>query len=104
LVPYTYIETITGSGRFKASVTEGMSPPALRKAGVHRMPRYRIYLRNADQQIISHADADCANEIEACVLAESLLQPGQQAEIWEGLRRVRLVSLNTTSDRNRLIN
>lgn len=104
MAPYTYIETITGSGRFKASVTEGMSPPALRKAGVHRMPRYRIYLRNADEQIVSHADTDCASDSEACVLAESLLQPGQQAEIWQGLRRVRLVSLYTASDRNRLIN
>jgi len=60
--------------------------------------------RNADEQIVSHADTDCANDSEACVLAESLLQPGQQAEIWQGLRRVRLVSLYTGSDRNRLIN
>jgi len=68
------------------------------------MPRYRIYLRNADEQIVSHADTDCANDCEVCVLAESLLGPGEQAEIWEGLRRVRLVSLYTALDRHRFIN
>lgn len=68
------------------------------------MPRYRVYLRNAEEHIVSWADTECADDREVCVLAESLLEAGEQAEIWHGPRRVRLVMLYTTSDQQRLIN
>jgi hypothetical protein len=58
------------------------------------MVRYRIYLRDAEGRIMSHADADCASDREACVLAESLIEPGEQAEVWHGVRRVQLIGLS----------
>jgi len=68
------------------------------------MVRYRIYLRDAEGRIMSHADADCASDREACVLAESLIEPGEQAEVWHGVRRVQLIGLSRSMERPRFMN
>lgn len=68
------------------------------------MARYRIYLRDHDEQIITHAHADCASDREAYMVAESLVEPGEQAEVWDGLRRVWPVGLSMATDRYRFIN
>ncbi len=68
------------------------------------MVRYRIYLRDAEGQIMSHADADCASDREACVIAESLIEPGEQAEVWHSVRRVQLIGLSKSTERPRFMN
>lgn len=68
------------------------------------MVRYRIYLRDAEGRIMSHADADCANDREVCIVAESLIEPGEQAEVWQGVRRVQLIGLSKGTERPRLMN
>ena len=68
------------------------------------MIRYRIYLRDAEGRIGSHADADCASDREACIVAESLIEPGEQAEVWQGVRRVQLIGLSKGKERPRFIN
>ncbi len=68
------------------------------------MARYRIYLRGIDEQIISHGDTDCATDHEACIIAASLIEPGQQAEIWHGARRVHLIGLAMLAEQHRTIN
>ncbi len=68
------------------------------------MASYRIYLKDRDDLIVSHANTDCATDIEACIIAESLIEPGWQAEIWTGLRRVQVIDLSMASDRYRFIN
>ena len=68
------------------------------------MARYRIYLRDKDGVIMSHADSECASDREACMVAGSLIEPGEQAEVWNGLRRVRLIGISILSDRRRSIN
>jgi len=64
------------------------------------MARYRIYLRDIDEQIISHGDTDH----EACIIAESLIEPGQQAKIWIGMRRVYRIDVTRTAKRYRSLN
>lgn len=49
------------------------------------MARYWVYLRNSDEQIITHANADCASDREPNMIAESLIGPGEQAEFRDGL-------------------
>jgi len=68
------------------------------------MVRYRIYLRDAEGRIMSYADADCASDHEACVLAESLIEPGEQAEVWRGVRRVQLIGFSKGTERPRFRN
>lgn len=68
------------------------------------MPRYRIYLRDTDEQIISHGTAECTCDHEACVVAANLIEPGEQAEVWDGLRRVHLIGLTTIAECYRSIN
>ena len=68
------------------------------------MARYRIYLRDEAGMIMSDAECDCANDREACMIAESLIEPGEQAEVWDGLRRVRLIGISILSDQHRSIN
>lgn len=68
------------------------------------MASYRIYLKDPDDLIVSHADADCATDFEACIIAEILIEPGGQAEVWMGLRRVQVIGLSMASDRSRFIN
>jgi len=68
------------------------------------MARYRIYLRGSDEQIISHGDTDCATDHEACIVAASLIEPGEQAEIWHGARRVHLIGLAMLAEQHRTIN
>ncbi len=68
------------------------------------MVRYRIYLRDAEGRIMSHTDADCASDREACVLAKSLIKPGEQAEVWRGVRRVQLIGLSKGTERPRFMN
>jgi len=68
------------------------------------MARYRIYLRDRNELIVSHADADCDTDREACVLAEHLIERDGQAEVWAGLRRVRPLGLSTATDRRQSIN
>jgi len=65
--------------------------------------RYRIYLRDTDEQIISHGDTDCATDREACMIAESLIEPGEQAEVWDGMRRVYLIGVTGTAKRHQSI-
>lgn len=79
-----------------------MLPPC--PAGARGLAQYRIYLKNNDEQIITHANADCASDREACMVAESLIEPGEQVEVWNGLRRVWPVGLSIASDRFRFIN
>ncbi len=68
------------------------------------MVRYRVYLRDAKGRIMSRADADCASDREACILAESLIEPGEQAEIWHGVRRVQLIGFSKGTERPRFMN
>jgi len=68
------------------------------------MARYRIYLRGSDEQIISRGDTDCATDHEACIVAASLIEPGQQAEIWHGARRVHLIGLAMLAEQHRTVN
>jgi len=68
------------------------------------MARYRIYLRDTEGQIMSHADADCASDREACLIAESLIEAGEQAEVWQGIRHVQLIGLSGTLKRPRFMN
>ncbi len=67
------------------------------------MARYRIYLRDSDDRIIRRGEANCSSDREACIIAESLIEPGRQAEVWDGTRRVSLTGLSTVSDRPRSI-
>jgi len=59
---------------------------------------------NHGDQGMSHAKADCASDREACLLAESLIEAGEQAEVWDGLRRVRLIGCSAVSDRDPFMN
>lgn len=68
------------------------------------MASYRIYLKDTDELIVSHANTDCATDVEACRIAESLVDPGGQAEVWAGLRRVQVIGLSMASDRFRFVN
>lgn len=68
------------------------------------MARYRIYLRDSDEQIISHGNTVCATDYEACIVAASLVEPGERAEIWHGVRRVHLIGLATLAEQHRTIN
>lgn len=64
------------------------------------MTRYRLYLRDADEQIISHGDTDRATDREARMMAESLLAPGEPVEVWDGMRRVHLIGVTGTAKRH----
>ncbi len=66
------------------------------------MAKYRIYLRD-DEQIVSHANAECASDREACMVAEYLIVAGMQAEVWNGLRRVWLIDHSMAAGRYRFI-
>jgi len=68
------------------------------------MVRYRIYLRDAEGRIMSHVDADCASDREVCIVADSLIEPGEQAEVWHGVRRVQLIGLCKGPERPRFMN
>lgn len=68
------------------------------------MARYRIYLRDAEGRIMSFADSDYASDREACLIAESLIEAGEQAEVWQGVRRVQLIGLSRTSKRPQFLN
>jgi len=65
---------------------------------------YRIYIRDSNDVIIRRGDVNCSSDREACIVAESLIGPGKQAEVWDGTRRVSLISLSMISDRPRSIN
>ena len=82
------MRTTAGPGQCRASAAKRALALPPWTAGVHAMVRYRIYLRDAEGRIMSHTDADCASDREACVLAKSLIKPGEQAEVWRGVRRV----------------
>ncbi len=49
------------------------------------MARYRIYVRDTEGRIVSSAASDFASDHEACLIAESLVEPGEQAEVWQGV-------------------
>jgi len=68
------------------------------------MARYRIYLRDTEGRIMSYADSDCASDREACLIAESLIEAGEQAEVWQGMRRVQLIGLSGMSKRPQFMN
>jgi len=68
------------------------------------MARYRTCLRDTEGRIVSSADSDFASDREACVLAESLIEPGEQAEVWHGVRRVQLIGLSRSTERPRFMN
>ena len=68
------------------------------------MARYRIYLKDTDEQILSRASVECASDREACMVAESLIKAGVQAEVWDGVPRVWPIGLSIASDRYRFIN
>ncbi len=62
------------------------------------MAWYQIYIVSRDRQCPSDISAECSNDQEACVLAESLLTPSTQAEIWNGPKLVRVLSLSMASE------
>lgn len=66
-------------------------PPC--SAGVHGMAWYRIYIISNGNQLVSDTNAECSSDQEACVLAERLLGPGAQAELWKRTKLVRVLSL-----------
>lgn len=58
----------------------------------------------ADDLIIRRGDVKCSSDREACIVAESMIGPGKQVEVWDGTRRVSLIGLSMVSDRPRSIN
>ncbi len=62
------------------------------------MAWYRIYIVSRDHQRPGEISAECSNDQEACVLAESLLTPSTQAEVWNGHKLVRVLSLFMASE------
>ncbi len=68
------------------------------------MARYRIYVRDTEGRIVSSAHSDFASDHEACLVAESLVEPGEQAEVWQGTRRVQLIGLSRTAKRPQFMN
>ena len=58
------------------------------------MAWYRIYIMNSDNLSSSDISAECSDDQEACVFAESLLTPRAQAEVWNGTKLVRVLSLS----------
>jgi len=58
------------------------------------MPHYRIYVLDRDKCVISHIDVDCDTDREACVVAESLLEPDRYVEVWNDTQRVRVASIH----------
>lgn len=68
------------------------------------MARYRICRRDAEGCIVSSADSDFASDCEACLVAESLIEPGEHAEVRQGTRRVQRVGLSRTAKRPPFMN
>lgn len=57
------------------------------------MRRYRIYPLNIASHIAAFgSDVDCADDREACTLAQEMLSGGGEAEVWQGARYVGQVS------------
>lgn len=82
-----------------------MDPASSRLVQPERgMARYRIYLRDADEEIIGHGNTDCATDREAGMIAESLIEPGEQAEVWDGMRCVYLIGITAIARRHQSIN
>ena len=57
------------------------------------MDHYRIYLLSPAGRIVSGHDALCAGDREARSAASGLLEPGRDAEVWTGRRRVGRVTV-----------
>lgn len=62
------------------------------------MASYRIYIVSRDNQCPRDVSTECSNDQEACVLAESLLTPSTRAEVWNGPKLVRVLSLSIASE------
>ncbi len=62
------------------------------------MAWYRIYIVSRDDQLPSDISAECSNDQEACVFAESLLTLSAKAEVWNGPKLVRVLSLSMASE------
>ncbi len=58
------------------------------------MAWYRIYIVSRDDQLPRDISVECGNDQEACVVAEGLLTPSTQAELWNGPKLVRVLSLS----------
>ncbi len=58
------------------------------------MPHYRIYVLDRGKCVISHIDVDCDTDREACVVAESLLEPDGHVEVWNDTQHVRVASIH----------
>jgi len=63
------------------------------------MAYYRIYIVNSRHTVLGSCDLICSTDREAFVVAESMLEPGLEAEIWSGQRRLRLTSFRRTISR-----
>ena len=68
------------------------------------MACYRINVVASRNGVVSSSDLTCATEREACVVAESMLEPGLRAEIWTVGERVRVVTVHRTATRPALAN
>ncbi len=62
------------------------------------MAWYRIYIVSSDNGCSSDVSAECSDDQEACVFAERLLTPSAQAEVWNGSKLVRVLSLSMASE------
>ena len=58
------------------------------------MAWYRIYIIRSDNLSSSDIGAECSDDQQACVLAKRLLTPREQAEVWNGTKLVRVLSLS----------
>jgi len=57
------------------------------------MPHYCIYVLDRHKCVISHIGVACDTYRLACVVAESLLEPGAQVEVWNDTRHLRVASI-----------
>ena len=62
------------------------------------MAWYWISIMSSDNLSSSDISAECRDDQEACVLAERLLTRCEQAEVWNGTKLVRVLSLSIAAE------
>jgi hypothetical protein len=56
------------------------------------MVYYRMYWLDQDNHIASHKELDAASDAECLAHAQTLLNPGETAEVWQRARYVGLIN------------
>ena len=62
------------------------------------MADYGIDLQDSSGRIVQQCQAKCADDAEACALAQRLLNPGGRAEVWIDRRCVGRVSATSAAE------